>query len=83
MTDINFYRRLGMTSLGNGLIAYYAQLGLSEAELVLVIQLEAGDSDLLSKLCLPGAMPCNEAFFQGTGGTYGLGSKTVMANGSF
>lgn len=41
MTDINFYRRLGMTSLGNGLIAYYAQLGLSEAELVLVIQLEA------------------------------------------
>lgn len=61
-----------------------SQLGVSAPDdHTLVIQLEAGDSDLLSKLCLPGAMPCNEAFFQDTGGTYGLGSKTVMANGSF
>ena len=61
-----------------------SQLGVSAPDdHTLVIQLEAADSNLPAKLCLPGAMPCNEAFFQSTGGTYGLGSKTVLANGSF
>lgn len=39
--DYNNYRNLGFTTLQNGLIAYYSQLGISDAELVLIIQLEA------------------------------------------
>lgn len=41
MPSYNFYRQLGVTSISNGLIAYYARLGLTEAELALVLQLEA------------------------------------------
>ncbi|GHV98429.1 DNA replication protein DnaD [Lactobacillus nasalidis] len=41
MPSYNFYRRLGTTSISNGLVAYYARLGLTEAELVLLLQLEA------------------------------------------
>lgn len=37
----NNYRNLGFTTLQNGLIAYYSQLGISDAELILIIQLEA------------------------------------------
>lgn len=37
----NSYRTLGFTTLQNGLIAYYSQLGISDAELILIIQLEA------------------------------------------
>ena len=35
------YRILGFTTLQNGLIAYYPRLNISDAELLLVIQLEA------------------------------------------
>lgn len=41
MPDYNFYRRLGDTVINNGLLAYYARLGISDAELVVIIQLEA------------------------------------------
>lgn len=41
MVSYNFYRQLGVTSISNSLIAYYARLGLTEAELALVLQLEA------------------------------------------
>lgn len=37
----NDYRKLGFTYLQNGLIAYYSQLGITDAELILIIQLEA------------------------------------------
>lgn len=37
----NDYRNLGFTTLSNGLIAYYPQLHISDAELLLIIQLEA------------------------------------------
>lgn len=37
----NTYRSLGFTTLQNGLIAYYSKLGISDAELILIIQLEA------------------------------------------
>jgi len=37
----NDYRTLGFTTLQNGLIAYYPQLHISDAELILIIQLEA------------------------------------------
>lgn len=39
--EFNDYRALGFTTLQNGLIAYYPQLGISDAELILIIQLEA------------------------------------------
>lgn len=37
----NNYRNLGFTTLQNGLIAYYSQIGISDAELIVIIQLEA------------------------------------------
>ncbi|WEV44473.1 DnaD domain protein [Lactobacillus sp. ESL0684] len=37
----NDFRTLGFTTLQNGLIAYYSQLNISDAELILIIQLEA------------------------------------------
>lgn len=39
--QFNDYRALGFTTLQNGLIAYYPQLQISDAELLLIIQLEA------------------------------------------
>ncbi|TSO26339.1 DnaD domain protein [Lactobacillus sp. LL6] len=39
--EYNSYRALGFTTLQNGLIAYYSQLGLSDIQLILIIQLEA------------------------------------------
>lgn len=37
----NDYRSLGFTTLQNGLIAYYPQLQISDAQLIVIIQLEA------------------------------------------
>lgn len=39
--EFNDYRALGFTTLQNGLIAYYSRLGVSDAELIVIIQLEA------------------------------------------
>ena len=41
------------------------------------------DDNFLAKLALPGAAPCDEAFFESTRGTYGLTAKTTLASGSF
>ena len=49
----------------------------------LIITLSQKDDDFLRKLCLPGAMPCNQAFFESTGGAYALSSKMTMGNGPF
>lgn len=39
--QFNDYRALGFTTLQNGLLAYYPQLNISDAQLILIIQLEA------------------------------------------
>lgn len=52
-------------------------------ELTLEITLRAPDEEFAQKLCLPGAMPCDEEFFESTGGAYGLGMATTIGNGSF
>ena len=39
--QFNDYRALGFTTLQNGLIEYYSKLNISDAELLLIIQLEA------------------------------------------
>lgn len=55
----------------------------AQDDTTLIIRLSYKDADFLRKLCLPGAMPCNQAFFQSTGGAYALSSKMVLANGPF
>ena len=49
----------------------------------LEIRLTSPDDEFLKKLCLPGAMPCDEEFFTSTGGAYGLTRKDTISNGSF
>ncbi len=39
--DFNTYRHLGFTTISNALLAYYVKLNLSDAELVIILQLEA------------------------------------------
>ena len=59
-------------------------LGVSVAgPLTLVFRLSEKDDNFLAKLTLPGAMPCDEAFFESTRGTYGLTAKTTLSSGSF
>lgn len=59
-------------------------LGVSAPdERTLVIRLDTPDPQLDYKLALPGAMPCNEAFFESTQGAYGLTRAATMGNGSF
>ena len=61
-----------------------SELGVSAPDdRTLVIQLTDPDEDFLEKLTLPGAMPCNEAFFENTQGTYGLSKSTILSNGPF
>ena len=59
-------------------------LGVSAPEpLQLVFHLSTPDETFLSKLTLPGAMPCDEEFFNSTRGTYGLTSASTLSSGSF
>ena len=59
-------------------------LGVSAAgPLTLVFRLSEKDDNFLAKLTLPGAMPCDEAFFESTRGTYGLSSTSTLSSGSF
>ena len=59
-------------------------LGVSASgPLTLVFRLNSADENFLSKLTLPGAMPCDEEFFNSTRGTYGLTAKTTLSSGPF
>ena len=59
-------------------------LGVTATEpLKLVFRLSSPDETFLSKLTLPGAMPCDEAFFDSTRGTYGLTSASTLSSGHF
>ena len=49
----------------------------------LVIELNKKDDFFLDKLALTAAMPCNEDFFNKTGGRYGLERKLILGNGPF
>ena len=64
--------------------AALSTLGVSASgPLTLVFRLSEKDDNFLAKLTLPGAMPCDEAFFESTRGTYGLTAKTTLSSGSF
>ena len=59
-------------------------LGVSAPdERTVVYQLNAPDPAFLEKLAQPGAMPCNEEFFEHSAGAYGLSAATTLANGHF
>ena len=59
-------------------------LGVSApSPLTLVFRLSSSDDNFLEKLTLPGAMPCDEEFFNSTKGTYGLSSSSTLSSGSF
>lgn len=49
----------------------------------LQITLKQKDDGFLRRLCLPGAMPCNRAFFEKSAGAYALSVRQVMGNGPF
>ena len=59
-------------------------LGVTAVEdKLLEIELEYDNPEFLSLLCMPIAMPCNEAYFVDTAGRYGLAADTILTNGSF
>ena len=49
----------------------------------LKITLENNDPDFLNTLLEPACMPCNEIFFEKTGGRYGLATRYLLYNGPF
>ena len=48
-----------------------------------MIQLEYPDSDFLSVLATPPAMPCSEKFFKSSTGQYGRRDDKIISNGAF
>ena len=65
-------------------IGSLAALGVEAPdERTVVFRLSKADPDFLRKLCLPGAMPCNQEFFENTSGSYGLAVRQVLGNGPF
>ena len=64
-------------------LADESSLGVSaNGALTLMFRLSERDDNFLAKLAMPGAAPCDEAFFESTRGTYGLTAKTTLASGS-
>ena len=60
------------------------KLGLkAKDDYTLVITLDHPDEGFPAALTLPGAMPCNKAYFKATGGRYGLASEYLIYNGPF
>ena len=59
-------------------------LGVSaQGDRTLIFHLNTPDETFLSKLTLPGAMPCDEDFFESTRGTYGLTTASTLSSGNF
>lgn len=48
-----------------------------------IVKLKFEDENFLYSLTTPGAMPCDEAFYELTGGKYGLDAKYLLCNGPF
>ena len=51
----------------------------ARGDATLVFCLSEPDENFLSKLTLPGAMPCDEDFFNSTRGTYGLSAASALS----
>lgn len=60
------------------------ELGIEAVDkFTLKITLESADSDFLYTLLDSACMPCNEIFFEKTGGRYGLATRYLIYNGPF
>lgn len=61
-----------------------SELGVSAVNTdTVVITLAERDDNLFYALAQPAAFPCNQSFFEQTGGKYGLSYKTIISNGPF
>lgn len=61
-----------------------AELGVAAVNAAtLAITLESPCADFLERLSHSAFMPCNEEFFNKTGGRYGLAAKYILCNGPF
>ncbi len=60
-----------------------AALGVYADGDTLTIKLIEPDKTFLSKLCLSVFMPCNQEFFEGCKGKYGLSRKNILTNGNY
>lgn len=60
------------------------QLGVvAKDDYTLVITLETANEEFMTTLSTAIAMPCNQEFFEGTNGRYGLQAKYTLFNGQF
>lgn len=79
----NLYSIKNAAAVNNG-TADESTLGVkAQSDYVLVITLEWADPDFLYTLLEPACMPCDEIFFEITGGRYGLGIEYLLYNGPF
>lgn len=61
-----------------------SEMGVKAADAkTLNVELEIPNNNFLELLASSYAYPCNEKFFDGTKGKYGLSENTIMANGAF
>lgn len=59
-----------------------SELGIrAQSDYTLIIELKYKDPSFLYTLTSPVAMPCNEVFFNATGGKYGLDLDYILCNG--
>lgn len=71
-------------SINNGDISDLSELGvIAKDKYILELTLEEPCSDLKALLALPPAMPCNEEFYTGTQGRYGLDADCVASNNNY
>ncbi|MBQ8502648.1 MAG: hypothetical protein IJ491_00020 [Clostridia bacterium] len=79
----NLYSIKNATQVNNGSLSE-EKLGVkATGNHTLVITLEWADPDFLYTLLEPACMPCDETFFELTGGRYGLAIKYLLYNGPF
>lgn len=79
----NLYSIKNAVAVHNGNISD-DKLGVTaKDDYTLVISLEWADPDFLYSLLDAVCMPCNEEFFEATGGRYGLSTKYLLYNGPF
>ena len=79
----NLYSIKNAVAVHNGNISD-DKLGVTaKDDYTLVISLEWADPDFLYSLLDAACMPCNEEFFEATGGRYGLSTKYLLYNGPF
>ncbi len=82
-TAYKLYAITNARAINEGLMPE-SDLGVSALDdHTLKITLENNDPDFLYTLLEPSCMPCNEIFFEKTGGRYGLATRYLIYNGPF